>query len=142
MTSTSTPPEKRSTAAFIASLPPDQVEEFLADLSPNAVASLPFLFEVWGHPGHQLPPAGDWITWLILGGRGAGKTRAGSEWIRAQVEGATPQSAGKCSRIALIAETIDQAVEIMIRGDSGILACTPDDRRPEYIATRKALIWP
>lgn len=106
------------------------------------MAALPFLFEIWGHPGHQLPPVGGWITWLILGGRGAGKTRAGSEWIRSRAEGATPLGAGASSRIALVAETIDQAVEIMIRGDSGILACTPNDRRPEYIATRKALVWP
>lgn len=127
---------------MIASLPRDEIETLIDGLSPNAQAALPYLFEVWGHGGHQLPPEGEWATWLILGGRGAGKTRAGAEWVRSQVEGATPLSPGRCSRVCLIAETIDQAVEVMIRGDSGLLACTPTDRTPTYQASRKTLVWP
>ncbi len=103
---------------------------------------MPYLFEVWGLGGHQLPPRQDWSTWLILGGRGAGKTRAGAEWLRTQVEGATPLSPGRRRKICLIAETIDQAVEVMIRGESGLLACSPADRTPRYIASRKTLVWP
>ncbi len=129
-------------AASIASLPRDELEALIDGLSPNAQAALPYLFEVWGHGGHQLPPRQDWSTWLILGGRGAGKTRAGAEWLRSQVEGATPLSPGRRRKICLIAETIDQAVEVMIRGESGILACTPSDRTPHYHASRKMLIWP
>ncbi len=53
---------------------------------------------------HQLPPDGDWRTWVILGGRGAGKTRAGAEWVRSQVEGARPLDKGRASRLALIAD--------------------------------------
>lgn len=89
-----------------------------------------------------MPPAGDWTTWVILGGRGAGKTRAGSEWIRAQVEGPKPGDPGICSRVALIGQTIDQAREVMIFGDSGIMRCTPPDRTPEWQASRKRLLWP
>lgn len=103
---------------------------------------MPYLFEFWGMPGHQLPPSGDWRTWLILGGRGAGKTRAGAEWVRAEVEGPTPLAAGRRRRIALVAQTIEQAVEVMVRGDSGLMSCAPADRRPHYVATRKTLVWP
>lgn len=111
-------------------------------MSPNALLSLPWLFEQWAIEGHQLPPEGDWTTWVILGGRGAGKTRAGSEWIRSQVEGAKPGDPGRCSRVALVAETLDQAREVMVFGPSGILAASPPDRRPEWQATRRRLLWP
>ena len=104
--------------------------------------SLPWLFEHWAIEGHQLPPGGDWATWVILGGRGAGKTRAGSEWVRAQVEGARPADPGRCSRVALVGETIDEAREVMVFGESGILACSPPDRRPDWQATRRRLVWP
>ncbi|WP_439525781.1 DNA-packaging protein [Roseovarius mucosus] len=103
--------------------------------------ALPYLFEFWALP-HQLPPSGDWRTWVIMGGRGAGKTRAGAEWVRSEVEGARPMDTGRCKRIALVGETIDQVREVMIFGESGILACSPPDRRPEWQATRKRLIWP
>ena len=63
---------------------------FLDGLSPAEMQALPWLFDFWALD-HQLPPDGDWRTWLILGGRGAGKTRAGSEWVRRQVEGARPR---------------------------------------------------
>jgi phage terminase large subunit-like protein len=103
--------------------------------------ALPFLFEFWAHE-HQLPPQGDWRSWVVLGGRGAGKTRAGAEWVRAQVEGAKPLGRGRCQRLALIGETYDQAREVMIYGDSGIMACTPFDRKPKYVSTRRTLVWP
>ncbi len=93
-------------------------------------------------PKHQLPPEGDWSTWLILGGRGAGKTRAGAEWIRSKVEGATPLAPGECSRVALVGGTLDEARDIMVRGESGIIACSPPDRRPEWNESRRMLIWP
>ena len=51
-------------------------------------------------------------------------------------------SPGRRRKVCLIAETIDQAVEVMVRGESGILACTPSDRTPRYNASRKMLIWP
>ena len=91
---------------------------------------------------HQLPPEGDWKTWVILGGRGAGKTRAGAEWVRSMVEGAKPLDEGKARRVALVGETIDQVREVMVFGESGILACSPPDRRPEWQAGRKRLLWP
>ena len=116
-------------------------EAFLESLDEGELMALPFLFEFWAME-HQLPPEGDWRTWAVMGGRGAGKSRAGAEWVRAQVEGARPLDEGRCSRIALVGETIDQVREVMVFGESGILACSPPDRRPEWQATRKRLIWP
>ena len=77
-----------------------------------------------------------------MGGRGAGKTRAGSEWVRSLAEGAGPRDPGKANRIALIGETHDQVRDVMVFGDSGILACSPPDRRPKWEATRRRLVWP
>ncbi len=114
---------------------------FLEGLSDRALAALPWLFDFWALP-HQRPPEGDWRTWVILGGRGAGKTRAGAEWVRAQVEGAGPRDPGRASRVALVGETMDQVREVMVFGDSGILACAPPDRRPVWEATRRRLVWP
>jgi phage terminase large subunit-like protein len=114
---------------------------FLDQLSEGALLALPHLFGFWAHE-HQVPPLGDWRTWLILGGRGAGKTRAGAEWVRSRVEGACPTDPGLSKRVALVGETIDQAREVMVFGESGILACSPPDRRPEWLAVRKMLLWP
>ncbi|WP_139828440.1 DNA-packaging protein [Maritimibacter sp. HL-12] len=115
--------------------------EFLEGLRDEALLALPWLFEFWALP-HQLPPEGDWRSWVILGGRGAGKTRAGAEWVRMRVEGAKPDDPGRARRVALVGETLDQVREVMVFGDSGILACSPPDRRPTWEATRKRLVWP
>ena len=103
--------------------------------------ALPYLFDFWAMP-HQVPPDCDWRAWVILGGRGAGKTRAGAEWVRSIVEGVTPNAAGAKRRIGLVAETYEQAREIMVFGESGILAVSPPDRRPKWIAGRRMLEWP
>ena len=131
----------RSGAAWIASEGLDVQTDFLDSLEPGELLALPYLFEFWAMP-HQLPPEGDWRAWAIMGGRGAGKTRAGAEWVRAQVEGSRPTDAGRCRRIALVGETMAQVREVMVFGESGILACSPPDRRPIWEATRQRLIWP
>jgi len=117
------------------------VEAFLGGLSGETLLALPWLFEFWALP-HQLPPEGAWKTWVIMGGRGAGKTRAGAEWVRAEVEGARPLDPGRSKRVALVGETVEQAREVMVFGESGILACSPPDRKPVWEATRKRLVWP
>ncbi len=131
----------KSGAAWLASVTPDMVDEFLGGLSDKALLALPWMFEFWALP-HQLPPEGAWKTWVIMGGRGAGKTRAGAEWVRGQVEGPRPMDPGRARRVALVGETVDQVREVMVFGESGILACSPPDRRPVWEATRKRLVWP
>ncbi|OCX67050.1 ATP-binding protein [Thioclava sp. SK-1] len=114
---------------------------FIDGLGDNALLSLPWLFEFWALP-HQIPPNGAWKSWVIMGGRGAGKTRAGAEWVRAQVESDTPLEPGRASRVALVGETFDQVRDVMVMGESGILACSPPDRRPAWEAGRRRLVWP
>ena len=79
-------------------------------------------------------PEGDWIIWLILAGRGAGKTRAGAEAVRNWID-AYPI-------VNLIGATLADARDIMVRGESGILACCRRDERPEFHATDLRLEWP
>jgi phage terminase large subunit-like protein len=134
------PRAAKSPAAWLACKTPNEVTAFLDSLSDNALASLPWLFEFWAAP-HQLPPQSRWRTWVCMGGRGAGKTRAGAEWVRAQVEGAGAQDGGRARRVALVGETYDQARDVMVFGDSGILACCPPDRKPVWEATRRRLVW-
>jgi phage terminase large subunit-like protein len=131
----------RSASAWLASETPDVIEAFLEGLSDQALAALPYLFEFWAL-GHQLAPEEDWRTWVILGGRGAGKTRAGAEWVRSMVEGPTPDAPGRARRIALVGETYDQALAVMVKGESGILACSPPDRMPRWVAGERRLEWP
>lgn len=83
----------------------------------------------------QWPPDGDWLIWLLLGGRGSGKTRAGAEWVRAQI------TAG-CRRVALVAPTYSDAREVMLEGESGLLSLGRLSERPNYIASRRRLEWP
>lgn len=82
----------------------------------------------------QYAPPGDWLIWLFLGGRGAGKTRAGAEWVRLQIEAGA-------GRIALVAPTFNDVREVMIEGPSGLIATSPPWNRPRYEASRKRLVW-
>lgn len=92
--------------------------------------------EAWrarAHPA-QLPPEGDWSTWLFIGGRGAGKTRAGAEWI------ADMAARNPAGRFALIAPTEHDLREVMIAGVSGLLNL-PDRKPPNYHSSRRWLRW-
>lgn len=89
-----------------------------------------------------MEPDGDWNTWLILAGRGFGKTRIGAETIRMWATGPTPLSSGRYGRIALVAETAADARDVMVEGESGILAAHPKDYRPVYEKTNRKLTWP
>lgn len=84
---------------------------------------------------NQLMPKGDWRIWMILAGRGFGKTRAAAEGIRKLV------SSGNYKRIALIANTIQEAKQVMVEGESGLLSVSQDQEGLEYIPTRRLLSW-
>jgi phage terminase large subunit-like protein len=77
----------------------------------------------------------------VLGGRGAGKTRLGAEWVRALAHGRPPYADRAHGRIALVGETAHDAREVMIEGASGILRTTPRSERPVWLPTRKRLEW-
>jgi phage terminase large subunit-like protein len=103
-----------------------------ARLQDSELGDIAFNWPIWAMP-HQLPPPGDWTTWLLLGGRGAGKTRAGAEWVRGLAE----QGIGP---IALVGETMTEADAVMVRGESGVLRVCPSELRPKLAGN--VLIWP
>ena len=78
--------------------------------------------------------------WLVVGGRGSGKTRLGAEWVDALVRGLPPFARHRHGRIALVGETLADAREVMIEGVSGIAAIARGER-PRYEATRRRLLW-
>ena len=98
-------------------------------------------WQVWARPD-QLPPPGDWTTWLVMGGRGAGKTRTGAEWIKALVFGRAPFTTQPYGRIALIGETLSDARDVMVEGVSGLLAIHGKAERPQWQPSRRRLSWP
>ena len=89
---------------------------------------------IWSRPTQE-PPKGDWRFWLILAGRGFGKTRTGAEWVKAQI-------AAGCRRIALIGPTAADVRNVMIEGESGLLRVFPPRDRPVLQASRRRLVWP
>ena len=87
----------------------------------------------------QLPPPGDWFVWLLLTGRGFGKTRASSEFIRSRVD------SGQARRVAIIGQTKADVRDTMIEvGDSALLNCyAPNDpKRPTYEPSKRRVVWP
>ena len=93
------------------------------------------VWELWARDT-QLTPEGDWRTWLMMGGRGAGKTRAGAEWVRSLVEG------GEARRVALVGPTLGDVREVMIEGPSGLRAVASQAMRPWFNVTRRRVEWP
>jgi phage terminase large subunit-like protein len=113
--------------------PADQLR-LLESLDHYEREALDCFWEVFAHE-HQHAPPGDWTTWLLLGGRGAGKTRAGALWVKSVAQaGVYP--------IALVGETEHDVREVMIEGVSGLLAAHIPQERPAWIPTRKRLVWP
>lgn len=130
-----------SLAQVLAEMSEEERLAALAGLSPSVLAALKYDWDFWARP-NQLEPPGDWTTWLILAGRGFGKTRTGAEFVRSNVCGKTPLSPGRCTHIALVAETAPDARDVMVEGPAGLLACHSKDFRPEYQPSKRRLTWP
>jgi phage terminase large subunit-like protein len=116
-------------------------------LTPQQLETLAYDWRFWGREDQlEPPPIGPsgtpWLTWLILAGRGFGKTRTGAETIRKWATGKTPLAPGQCSRIAIVAETSADARDVLVEGESGILSCHPKDFRPRYEPSKRRLTWP
>jgi predicted phage terminase large subunit-like protein len=114
-------------------LPAEQRRTLLSELSDDDCAALLHDWRFWARPD-QIAPAGEWRTWLVLAGRGWGKTRVGAEWVR--------ESVRKFGMVNVIAPTADDARDIMVEGESGILAICPDGERPQYLPSKRRLEWP
>ena len=106
--------------------------ELVARLSPDELDDLYYCWDLFA-ADRQLPPGGDWTTWLLMGGRGSGKTRAGAEWVRRL-------AAERVGPIALVGETMAEAIAVMVKGESGILRVTPAAERP--VLRGATLTWP
>ena len=114
-------------------------------MRPEEFDFLSSCWQVFAHP-HQVPPEAaangePWLTWLMIGGRGAGKTRAGAEWVRAQALGLAPFADDVAGRIALVGETEHDVREVMIEGVSGILSVHGPRERPLWSPSRRRLEW-
>ncbi len=121
------------------------LETFIASLGESDLELLERDWTIWARPD-QLPPDVhapdcDWTVWLMLGGRGAGKTRAGAEWVRAQALGLSPMAAHPAGRIALVGQTMADARAVMVEGVSGLLAVHDDAERPVFEPSRRRLVW-
>lgn len=124
----------KSLMELIAELPPKEQEEALADLDPE---SLLWDWTMWGRP-EQHAPEGDWSVWLYLAGRGAGKTRAASEWVREEAK----HTDGYQRRFALVARTAADVRDVIVEGDSGIMNVSPESEKPHYEPSKRRLTWP
>jgi hypothetical protein len=106
----------------------------VASLTDAEARELLWTWNVWARPA-QLPPPGDWRNWLVLAGRGFGKTRTGAEWVRSLVE------SGQARRVALVAPTAADARDVMVEGESGLLSVCPPWDRPHYEPSKRRLTW-
>jgi phage terminase large subunit-like protein len=107
----------------------------MGKMSPTQLRELKPYWGIWAHPG-QKPPESDWHTWLIMAGRGYGKTRAGAEWVRDIAEN------DPTARIALVGATLGEARRVMIEGPSGLLAIPRPQWRPTFEPSKRQLTWP
>lgn len=121
---------------------PEQISRALASLTDDECEQLLHDWRFLARDA-QIAPDGDWQTWLILAGRGFGKTRTGAEWTREQVKAGA-------GRVGLIAPTASDARDVMVEGESGLLSvCWAGDRaangdvigRPSYEPSKRRLTW-
>jgi phage terminase large subunit-like protein len=133
---------EQSPADRLAALPEADRRQFLASLAPDEAAVMLHDWRGFLARPSQIAPDGAWSIWLVLAGRGFGKTRIGSEWVREMVCGATPLAGGQARRIALIAETAADARDVIVEGDSGILSVHPKEYRPLYEPSKRRVTWP
>ena len=119
----------------LARLPDAERERVLAGLNGAAAQALAHDWRWLARP-EQLAPHGDWQVWLMMAGRGFGKTRAGAEWVRSIAE-----SDGS-ARIALVGATLGEVRSVMVEGPSGLLAIAPWWNRPAFAPALRRLIWP
>ncbi|TMJ19968.1 MAG: ATP-binding protein [Alphaproteobacteria bacterium] len=104
-------------------------------LPPPAIRAID---EEWGWQrlDGQIEPEGEWRIWLLMGGRGCGKTRCGAEWVWSLAR-AHPDA-----RIALVAASLDEARRVMVEGESGLLAAARSDEAPLWRPSRGELAFP
>ncbi|MDE1987431.1 MAG: DNA-packaging protein [Alphaproteobacteria bacterium] len=124
-------PARRWSADWMSALPPLKRSKLLKSLDKSDARDLLHGWRTWAGDA-QLPPTGNWRTWLFLGGRGAGKTRAGAEWIAEGVR------RGTMRRVGLVGATFADARSVMIEGEAGLLRATPD---ADFEPSNRRVLW-
>lgn len=112
-----------------------EIEDYVSALDPQERREWAWYWRLWARP-EQLPPAGNWRIWLVMAGRGFGKTRCGAEWTSAIAE------AEPSARIALVAANLAEARTVMVEGESGLLNVGAPWRRPVFEPSLRRLTWP
>jgi phage terminase large subunit-like protein len=125
--------EWRSRAEIVAADP--ERRALLNKLPEAALERLETHWEWWRRPA-QAPPEGDWRAWMVMAGRGFGKTRMGAEWVREHAE------RNRRARIALVGATQEDVRRVMIEGESGLLAIAHWRMRPRWEPSLGRLTWP
>lgn len=117
---------------WLVSEPPEVRQRVIAALNQSELNEFDFHWVMQARKA-QLPPPGAWRTWLIMAGRGFGKTRAGAEWVRLIAEKHSD------ARIALVSASLAEARAVMVEGESGVLACCAPGQRPIFDASLRRL---
>lgn len=120
---------------WLAEVSPEIRDEITRWFDNSEKAEFQHHWRMFARPA-QMPPPGDWRYWLIMAGRGFGKTRTGAEWVRMVAE-ADPNA-----RIALVSSSLAEARAVMVEGESGIIACSPTDRMPVFESSLRRLRFP
>ena len=126
--------DDRSLFERVARLDSEARERLVESFTPEQRLGLLYSWSCWRRP-KQATPDGDWRFWLILAGRGFGKTRTGAEFVREQVE------SGRAGRVALVGATAADVRDTMIEGASGLLSVFPPDRRPLYEPSKRRVTF-
>lgn len=127
--------QNKSIAEILSLLDDDLQDEILEYLGDETCYNLLYDWSFWVRPKQIMPETKGWTNWLLLAGRGFGKTRAGAEAVRRVVE------KGEAKRIALVAETPADARDIMIEGESGLLNIFPDSQKPVYKPSKRKVVF-
>ena len=129
----------------IGSMPLGQVKDLVGDdafahhiasLSQEEVEALFYDWKLWARPEQMTPPGNWWTIWLLLSGRGFGKTRTGAEWIKER------EGLGLARYIALVSQSAGDARDVMVEGEAGILAIYPEHKQPLYEPSKRRITWP
>lgn len=120
---------------WLSDASPEQICAFVEGLSDTEVTEWAFDWQTWAR-ANQLAPVGDWRVWLVMAGRGFGKTRLGAEWVRRVAE-TDPEA-----RIALVGSSLHEARSVMVEGESGLLSIGVPWRRPIFESSVRRLTWP
>lgn len=125
----------QSPAEQLARLSEADQAAFLARLTEDQAQALLYDWRGFHARPNQIAPEGDWYIWLLMAGRGYGKTRTGGEWVKEREQNGA-------RHIALVAETAADARDVMVEGESGLLRLYPKADRPLYEPSKRRVTWP